>query len=767
MPTRVIAAKISMKSIQNIYLDLVAGVGESPSWKRDWRWIALYSVIVYAIVLAFRMSFAGRWDHPELWVNGERIMATHDAYWWLAKAKGVGQLSGHALAELAALLHQVFGFKLGSIGFWTPAVVGSLTGVACVFWGWLVGGRNAGIFAGLIGSLTPGFFYRSRLGYYDTDMFTLLGPLTIALMLAYFVSLWTKRSWFVSGGDPEEESGMSPLHAYGLALALGLATRFFCMWHYDILGIAILYFFLAVAVILINGRAGLRQRGLYGLTVFAFAAFPGASYTGLGDGFWVPSFPYGLEITYIVLACALVFVLAELEKRKVGILGNLWFSLLCLCIAVAITGIAVDSVTGVIQKLSRYFQDGAASGGVGDPSQKIVYPSIMQSIIEAKLVPLNELLERGAFMPVLGWLALVSSVVVVALRPAAVFLLPLIALQLMGMKIGVRFAMFGGAAMMIFLGAALCFAATAVARRTRREVIVLLAVQLVCAGAVMAHAHNKYSNAPLTPVVEPGHAEALIELGRTSPKDARVWTWWDWGYATQYYAGRETVVDGGKHAGKDVYPVGFALSTKDPRESNRMIRFSAQYPTTVVKEIGLSPDKVWDKIPRDRISEEMKAILNRDDYPAVPPQYLVVSWKDFTISKWITFYGNWDLGSGSTTTASLRNFKAGELGIDLRRGAVMNRNGGGGLVSDITILNEGGAEMKEYYLNRLSAQLLPRTRHLLINGLTKQSVLMDRITYNTLMRRLLTDDPNDPEISKYFKIVVDKLPYARIYEVVQ
>lgn len=97
----------------------------------------------------------------------------------------------------------------------------------------------------------------------------------------------------------------------------------------------------------------------------------------------------------------------------------------------------------------------------------------------------------------------------------------------------------------------------------------------------------------------------------------------------------------------------------------------------------------------------------------------------------------------------------------------MNRQGGGGLVSDITILEDGSSKTHEYYLNRLSPRLLPKQRHLVINAVSRQSVLMDRTAYRSTMVRLLTGDPNDPEISKYFKLVVDKLPFARIYEVVQ
>lgn len=232
-----------MEAVKRMYLKGLDAIGEMPSWSRDWRWIALYSVCIYAIVLAFRLSFAGRWDHPELWVNGERILATHDAYFWLAKAKGVGRLVGYPLAEAAALLHGMTGIGLGTLGFWAPAFMGALVGVVCYLWGWLLAGRSAGIFAGLVGALTPGFFYRSRLGYFDTDMFTLLVPMFVAWMLAYWVSHFLKRGWFFPSTSESDERRTVSYSLLWQPLVFGLLTRFGCSWHYYTVSLCIGFFF--------------------------------------------------------------------------------------------------------------------------------------------------------------------------------------------------------------------------------------------------------------------------------------------------------------------------------------------------------------------------------------------------------------------------------------------------------------------------------------------------------------------------------------------
>jgi len=761
-----------MEALKNIYLRTVDGLGDMPSLKKDWRWALIWSLCIYAIVLAFRLSFAGRWDHPELWVNGERLLSTHDAYFWLAQAKGVAVGGVHTLGRFVKLIHDLFGLRLGDIAFWGPAIISALLGSVCYLWGWHLNGRHAGLFAGLVGSITPGFFYRSRLGYFDTDLFTLLGPMLIVLMLSVYVSFWTKRAWVYEVRAEEETETRSLAGRYGVAFAFGLVTRFFCMWHIDILNVSILCFFLAVGVLLINARRGARPYGMYGLVIYLFAAFPGASYLALGKHAFVPNWAYGLESSYIILAILISGCLIVAHKKKVTWVDNVWVGLLCLCGAVWLTDIAAAPVSAVASKLVSYFGGHAGGGGAGMDTvaasgvAKPVFPSIIQSIIEAKLVPVGEVLQRGAFFGWLGWISLASFIVVTIVRPAAIFLFPLIALQLLSVKLGVRFSMFGGAALMVCVGAGLSILVTVLTRRLRSRVAVLVGLQVILGGAILTQSYLDYSKIPLTPVFSRAHAEALIELGERATGDSVLWTWWDWGYASQYYAGLQTNIDGGSHSGKEVFPTAFVLSTDSYIQANAMIRTAAKYKKDREKSVPITD--VWSGMPAKEVMAQIEGMTSEDQtFPPVPPQYLVVSWKDMNIIKWITYFGNWNLQTGKTSEAVSGNYDPGELGINIQRGAVMNRKGGGGLVKDITMLDWNSSQSQSYFMNSMSPQLLPKRQHLLINKVSRQSVLMDRIGYGSLMRKLFTEDPNDPEISKYFKIVVDKLPFARIYEVIQ
>ncbi len=764
-----------MEFVKTTYKKALDSIGELPSWSDDWRWAALYSGLIYLIVLACRLSFASRWDQPELWVHGERIMATHDAYFWLAKAKGVGLLEGYPLAQFAKFLHDITGLSLGTVGFWVPAFLGSLVSIVCYFWGWFLGGRNAGIMAGLAGAMTPGFYFRSRLGYYDSDLFTLLMPMLVALLLAYWASQHIKSGWFRDTSEESHDESSEIIHSFWLAFAFGLVTRLACIWHHDILNVTILYFFLTTGVVLLNAKPGRRAWALYGLVIFALAAYPGASWGRLIVWPITPillwlgvSPPLTTYLVGIVLSILCVVFASHSYRRNISFVQNVWVATALLVAVVFSIGIGFGPIMGVLNKLSLYFFPAAKSVLQADAgAMGPIYPSIVQSIIEAKLIPLATVFERGIFFSWLGYLSLLCTFVVVAVRPVAIFLLPLVVLQLASMKLGVRFTMFGGAALVIYISVCLDWLLRSVLPEFSWKKYASVSVQILAGGSLLTFAIFVYSNAHLTPVIPKEHAEALVELGEEVQPDSMIWTWWDWGYASQYYAGLETVIDGGKHAGRDIYPVAFTLATDSFAKANSMVRFSAQSKPKNTFELGLSPALVWDTIPRKEMLSTLQAQLEKTDYPKQPSQYFVVSWRDVSILKWLTYFGNWNLQTGTTEESKTSNYDQGELGYNLKQGAFRTRRGGGALLSDITVLDRDSAQVKEYYMNRLAPQLSPVMKHLVINMVSKQSVLMDRDAHESILMRLLAGDPNDPEISKHFKLVVDKLPFARIYEVVQ
>lgn len=760
-----------MEQLKKVYNGILVSLDERPSFARDWRWLALMSLMVYAAVFAFRMSFAGQWEDPSLWVNGERILSTHDSYFWLAKAKGLGILDGYPLAKMAAFLHGSLGISYGSLGFWAPVFITSLVGVVCLLWGWLLAGRYGGLLAGLIGSLTPGFYYRSRLGYFDTDMFTLLAPLLVSFFLAYWLSKHIRSSWLNDG----EKAQVQPTAPW-MALGFGVAARLVSLPHADIVLLNVLMTFVAMLVLLVARKPGRGTAGFYGLLIFMLAAFPGGYFGRLV--IWplvlLPKVP-GVSSSVVQtcfglgLSGVLAFALTRSGSKPKEILHR---SLVCAGAVVAVVGMtnfAVLPIQGSLKQFLTYLVPAkdiattAADTVVRGP----IYPNVVQSIIEAQQVPLADVLQRGIFTAWLAPVALLGMTVAVALRPVAVLLLPLVVLHLASYKLGFRFTMFGGAALSIFLGVGVYWLQDFLVRGLARRKLITIAVQVAAAVGILLPAHAHYRSFDLTPVITQAHAESLIELGEGTDPDAWVWTWWDWGYATQYFAGRKTVADGGQHKGRNVYPLAFALSTETPAKANRMMIYSAGYPNKPKRWMGLLPATQWNKLPRKGITQAIESLYDRPDLPPVPPQYVVVTWKDILLSQWISYFGNWDLETGQTERASIAVFNGPELAFNVQEGVVRNAQGQTGLVKDLSLIQAGAVKSRTYAMNAYSSRLMPKQQHLVVNFDLSKAVLMDDLARKSTMTRLFTADGNDPEISAHFRLVVDKLPYVRIYEVIQ
>ncbi|MDP3426526.1 MAG: hypothetical protein Q8S17_04015, partial [Humidesulfovibrio sp.] len=390
----------------------------------------------------------------------------------------------------------------------------------------------------------------------------------------------------------------------------------------------------------------------------------------------------------------------------------------------------------------------AAVGAVHGPS----YPGITQSIREAKNVVDWTTFFAGvsvaSWAGVLGGLGLVCILV---LRPAFLLLLPLTVLGVASLSMGVRFAMFGGPSFALGLGLGVHWLGKAILARTGVRENALTLVQILLAGGCLLGYVGIYRDLAPTPVLAPAHAEALMKLRTMAPKDASVWTWWDYGYATQYYAERATPTDGGKHAGRDMYPTALALMTPSARQAAQIINMSAG--------LNQDPARRWDKQSAPEVQQELAKLATSDQPMKRPPtQYLVVCWENMGLLHWMGFYGSWDVVAAKGTPARTQAVNE-AFNIDQGRGVMTFRAGSIPIpIKSVDLLGEGRARHVAFPVN-------PSAPHLLINDVAKQVRLMDDVAYNSMAVQLLIGDPARAEVSSYFKLVHEGFPLVRIYEV--
>lgn len=733
------------------YTELGTFLDDRPDFAADWKRLALLVLAGYCVTLGLRLLEIPNWDSPALLAGGERILATHDAYCWLAGAKGVNEYANFGMARLAAGLSSLTGAPLWAVGFWAPPLLGSLTAVAVGLWAWILAGRRAAIAPAFIGALSPGFYYRSRLGYYDSDVFTQLMPLVLGFCLAALLFHCCARSWTAS---PAEARSREPLPGAlpWAALGFGLIARMAHFAHDDVQPLGIGLFWIALWLVAITGLPGRRVAALRLLIVYGLAAYGGPRHFGVevfAPGPW--------DLLALALAAGLAALLgrppARLADGPNPWLDRPWPWLAALVALVLACGLLLPLGPFWAKTLS-YFKPvadaGVAAGAAGAPGP--LYPGITQSIREAiNVADLGTLLEGTSVSLAVGGLSILGILALAVLRPAFLLLLPMTVLGFASLKLGARFTMFGGPVFALGLGIGVHWTAKLLARRfawNRRTL--LWAQALLVAGCLVGYAPRFAATRP-TPVLARPHAEALLAHKASAPRDAVVWTWWDFGYATQYYAERMTPSDGGRHGGRDIFATALALTTGSFRQAAQVILLSASQ--------GNNPARRWDAMPAQDVQRELEGLKDADAaLPAVRPQHLVVCWENLSLLYWISYYGSWDVTTGVGVHAGVQTLRE-PFNVDKTTGSLTFKKGGKPVqLASAELLTAAGAQ-------RLAMPENPAGPHLVINDVSRQAMLLDDLAYNSMAVQLLVGDPRRPEQSRHFKLLHEGFPLVRIYEV--
>ncbi|WP_291329241.1 STT3 domain-containing protein [Desulfovibrio sp. UCD-KL4C] len=698
---------------------------QKPAWMNDWKVFLIFSLISFAFAFGLRCLDLQKWSNPSFIVHGEYIMGTHDAYYWLAGAKGVGSAVGNPMSELVRFLGSLTGVQYGNIAFWLPAVFAGFCAIAAFAWGMLVRGPWVGLVSAVYATSIPAYYFRTRLSYYDTDVVTLFLPLLISVLLARWVCQGIRTSWLPQKGA---EIKFNPtLIDYCLPIFAGAIAAYGKLWHSDVLTFAILVALIALGLSVVCGTKNNRPELLRGLVLFFLVAFVG----------WIG----------FVLAILFLIAMSFSAVRDHKFYNSIYLYLLILLAIFALSGLGQDLLVVISMKIGSYIKPVAdTSTGISGPQ----YPGIAQSVIEAQNISFDALFSNLTGSIFLGWLGFLSFVFVVLVNPTSLFLAPFAAITFAAVYMGGRFAMFGGIALGLGLSFTLACFIERYANFTTNKLVLGVVQSLVIVGLLFSNIFTIYEGAPATPIMGKSHAKALIEAGKKMSDDSTVWTWWDWGYATMYYTGVNSFANGGNHAGRILYPLSLAFTTPSYLQSSQLIKFSAAN--------GNNPAAVWSKISAKKVHKMIQYLgQSKVNFPKTAKQYLVVSWENIRLAYWILYYGGWDVISGSSihpTVLSVTkpfdlNFESGEFAI---RGE-----------SQISLSSYDFLRRKQRNFKVFPNSVGP---HLLYNEPSTQAFLVDDFVNSSMLVRLLIEDPSTPELASHFKLVYEGFPLVRIYEVI-
>jgi dolichyl-diphosphooligosaccharide--protein glycosyltransferase len=368
-------------------------------------------------------------------------------------------------------------------------------------------------------------------------------------------------------------------------------------------------------------RAKKSKELLIGTTTLAFIST--LSYWGY--------FHPGLIFSFF--AVSLIVLLSEFKNQIVHLnlsfIFNKGFLIKLLLLIVAfnpyVLFVGFKSIVGRLE--AYFFHFGKAIEG---------FPNVQISISELQHANLNAVIDVSVGSKAIAIAGLIGLIILFWKNYRLVLLfLPTLLLGLLTFKSGYRFAMFIAPVVGLGLGFLLDYLAKNFIKNEKLRyysTVVLIGV----VSLILILTNRKSFHFIPKPIMSSPVAEAFIRLGRNTPKNAWIWTWWDYGYAIQYYARRATFHDGGSQFSPKTYFV--ALSFTEPSEKRS---------ANISKSVEVCGAKCIQKMLLDgKKPEEIKKLfevgeLVKDEKINHPIYYLFTP-DLFGKYYWISYFGTWN-----------------------------------------------------------------------------------------------------------------------------
>ncbi|VBB44158.1 putative Oligosaccharyl transferase STT3 subunit [uncultured Desulfatiglans sp.] len=688
---------------------------------RDW---ILPLILVFLLCTGIRLIDLIHWDSPDLFIDGQRVMATHDAYAWLAGAERVNQYSCHPMAILLRFLHAATGLGVANLAFWLPVFMAPMAALPIVLLGLWWRLPVGTVLAGTLCTVSSGYLIRSRLGFYDTDPLALF----FAVGLGAALVCWLEP---VLRLPRKSDAAPSPRRFFGFAFLIGIWGRLYFFTYPSGEPISLTIFAVAAFVGCIFGMTGLRVLILTGLLI-AFLA---------GNAGW---------ISFVLAGGATLLAFLHPGIYQQGKRAILPF-LILLTALLLFSGLS-ERIGTAIWHLVRY-GDRSATGA------SINYPATLSTVIEARTIEWHSLQRALAGNGVLFFLGIIAYAYLCVRRPAALVFAPMLFLAVAATKLGARFSMYGSVAIGLGLG----FGLTLLSSSRRWATRLNLPLQFLLLAAALWHpAHLIHNQKPFF-FISKAFGEALVEMRSRVSSDAQFWVWWDFGYACQFYSRVSTFADGSRNSGEYVLPLARVHATHSPEEAGALIRFIAQEQSLMGNPRHPCADRPVYPNPTAEILDKMRPgeakiffdgiqDLAFSGKASIPEQYLVLAWENIRISLAIRRFGTWDIVSGQTENPNLM-VPTGRIALRTSEGTI-DASGKRFKTRTLDVLSKENNRHYEYPWNRGGW-------HVFSDLNTQTITLMDDGIYHSMMVQMLIGKPES--FAPYFDLVLDRSPSVRIY----
>ena len=502
-------------------------------------------MLLIAIAYIFSLSLRFIWvyhfnDMQSFTVNDQFMVTTNDSYHF---AKGTQDIiegvapqdrykaSTTALSQMTAFIAKIFPFiSFETLIFYMPAFVASLLVVPIILIGHSLNNLKAGFIAALVGSIAVSYYNRTMVGYYDTDMLNIVLP--TLLLWSLIAAFATNKNIFL--------------------LIVALDALIYRWWYPQSYALEFAFAFIIAVygVYKLYKKEDIRYY-LQLLSLFLIA---------------VMMAPEWLRFLAIVVLY-LLFIKKDFTQKIYYYITAAIFVLFYL----------LGGLDPIISQLQSYvFRDSVATDsryGI-----ELHFFTTMQTVREAGAIPFTVFADRISGHIVTFILSILGYLYLCYKHPVMLLSLPMVGLGFLAYGIpgvvdpgGLRFTIYAVAILALGFG----FFVVQLSKYIKKQMLantVMVALVLIALIPNIAHI-NEYK---VPTVFNANEVEVLQALKQVSNKDDYTVAWWDYGYPIAYYSDTQTLIDGGRHAGRANFLVSYILTSPEEKAA-QMARLSTHY----------------------------------------------------------------------------------------------------------------------------------------------------------------------------------------------
>ena len=629
----------------------------------------IFAAVIFGMVCRLYWVFWAS-EYPVFFWNNELMISTNDGYAFAEGARDMlagfhqeNDLSyyGYPLSTLTYWIVKFLGVKLETAMIYMSVFFSSLVAVPVILIANEYKVKMAGFIAALLAVIANSYYNRTMAGYYDTDM--------LIITLSVFVVWGLVRV-------------LEKKDAKSLIIA-PLSVLVYMWWYMSAFSLISILTGLFLLYTLIFDRKNPLFYLEISLLLFAIS---------------------NLDLTLKFIAVIAIYALCLFKKEVI----NLKIALGILAI-IFVVFVIRGGLNPIIFQLKFYvFRDAPEVGGMS-----FHFFNVNQTIQESSVVDFTLFCERISANVITFLISLAGVALFCYKHRSFAVSLGMLALGFLAFKSGLRFTIYAVPIMALGFGYLVEF----VLANLKLKEAVLNLIRAFITALVLAPALIHIYGYKAEPVFVNKEVEILNKLKSIAGREDYVLAWWDYGYPIRYYSDVKTLIDGGKHLGRENFAVSFALGS-DEMSSANMARLDVEYTernfkehfngnlAQILKDRNLSVDQFFSDIKEANFSLPAKT---REIYYYLPDRML-------SIFPTILQFSKIDLKSGKNLNNGLfvttRAISQSEKGIRL--------SGGFTLTSDVTSLiydgkvlplryfietdyNEAGKlNVKEYKNNEMS-----------------------------------------------------------------